>query len=486
MDFTSLAYLGFFTLFFSVYWFLSKRLKLQNIVLLVGSYVFYGIVNWKFLFLLIGVSMLTFYLGKGIANAKSDKLRRLLLTLGIVEGVGALAFFKYYNFFIDSMNQFLGALHITSDFNTLKIILPLGISYFTFKAISYLLDVDKGKIEVCTNEIAFLNYMAFFPTIMAGPIDLGRNFIPQLETRRAFNYASTTDGLRQILWGFFKKVVIANNLALITNPIFEQHSSYSSGSLIIGAVFYSLQLYTDFSGYSDMAIGFGRLLGFKVIRNFDFPFFAQNIAEFWRKWHISLTAWLTEYIFTPLSISFRNWSNAGLILAIVINFTICGLWHGANWTYVVFGFIHGLLFIPLILKGTMNKRKKEDKTRLLPTLRQFINMSVNFVVVTFTFIIFRSENLKQALLYIKEIFVNQSGKLSEFEKFTAGGNSFVQIFLLLLLLLLEWFGRGKLYAIENIFAKQPRFIRWLFYAFIIFLIGMFSPTIESPFVYLKF
>lgn len=486
MDFTSLAYLGFFALFFVIYWLFTSRLKAQNIVLLLGSLTFYGIVNWKFLFFLIGVSLLTFYLGKGIHHAKSDNQRRWLLSIGIIEGVGTLAFFKYYNFFIDSVNQVLQVIHLDTGINTLKIILPLGISYFTFKAISYLLDVDKGKIEASNNKIAFLNYMAFFPTVMGGPIDLGRNFIPQLETRHKFNLASTADGFRQILWGFFKKVVIANNLALVTNPIFDHHSTYSSGTLILGAFFYAVQLYSDFSGYSDMAIGFGRMLGFNVMRNFDYPFFAQNIAEFWRKWHISLTAWLTEYLFTPLSISFRNWNKTGLILAVVINFTICGLWHGANWTYVVFGFIHGLLFIPLILKGTMNKRKKENKARLLPTFRQFINMTINFVVVVFTFIIFRSENLSNAFNYIKEIFVNHNEKISEFEKLAKTGNSFVLIFLLLMLAMLEWFGRGNLYAIEKTFEKQHRWIKWSFYAFIIFLIGMFSPTIESPFVYIKF
>lgn len=451
-----------------------------------GSYVFYAFSDWRFLVFLVGVSVLNFYLGIGIQKASNPKIRRLFPWIGLLQGVGSLVFFKYFNFFIVSFKALFSSLGFQINIGTLNILIPLGISYFTFKTISYLLDVDKGKIEATRNWLTFFNYVAFFPTLLVGPIDLGRNFIPQLEQKRKFSYNGAADGLRQILWGFFKKMVIADNLALIVNPIFDQYSQYSSISLLIGAFFFAIQLYTDFSGYSDMAIGFGRLLGFRVTRNFDFPFFAQNIAEFWRKWHISLTAWLTEYVFTPLSIVFRDWSKIGLMLAILINFIIIGLWHGANWTYVLFGFIHGCLFIPLILRGTMNKRKKENKKAILPTWRQFINMTGTFVVVMFSFILFRSKSISDAFEYLTSIFTHKGFKVTNFQNQFWSGHAFVILFVLVFLFLLEWLGRSNQYAIEKTGERWPVWLRWLFYAFILFLIGMFSPTSESPFIYLKF
>lgn len=487
MIFNTITFIAFFGIFFILYWSAAKKnLSFQNLLVLTASYLFYAWVDWRFLSMLIGASVLNFYLGINIEKTTNPKHKKWLLYFGLIQGIGGLAFFKYFNFFITSFNDVFHSLNFNIHLQTLSIIIPLGISFFTFKTISYVLDVDKGKIEATKNWVIFFNYVAFFPTIMSGPIDNGRSFIPQLQKKRVFDYQQATDGLRQILWGLFKKMVIADNLSLITDPIFENYKQLPPSSLLLGAFFYTIQIYADFSGYSDMAIGLSRLIGFNVTPNFNFPLFAQNIAEFWRKWHISLTSWLTEYVFTPLSITFRDYGKLGLILAIVINFTICGIWHGANWTYVLFGFLHGCLFIPLILKGTMNKKKKPSKNKLLPTFKELVNITLTFTQVMFLFIIFRAKTISDALNYYRGIFSRSSFPATEFEAKTKAGESIVFIFILLSLLLIEWNGRNNHYAIEKWGQKYPRAARFLFYAFIIFIIGIYAPTNETPFIYLKF
>lgn len=470
-----------------LYWLVfNKNLKLQNLLLLGGSYLFYGIADLRFLAFLIGVSFLNFYFGLQIEKSINNKIRKLWVYAGLIQGIGSLVFFKYFNFFILSFNQLFQKLHLNFGLQTLNIIIPLGISFYTFKTISYILDVDKRKITATKDWLIFFNYIAFFPTILSGPIDLGRKFIPQLQHERPFKYTVAVDGLRQILWGLFKKMVIADNLANITNSIFNNYNHLPSSSLILGAFFYTIQIYSDFSGYSDIAIGIGRLLGFNVTPNFNFPLFAQNIADFWRKWHISLTAWLTEYVFTPLSIVFRDLGKAGLILAIIINFTICGIWHGAKWTYIVFGFLHGCLFIPLILNGSMNKKKKLATNRYLPTLKELLNISITFISVMFSLIIFRADSLSQALGYIKGIFTSTRFNPTLFEKKVQSGEANVFIVLLFTLLIIEWLGKDKQYALENFAPKWPQYLRFLFYALLLFIIGMYAPTQQSPFIYLKF
>ncbi|PWA03848.1 MBOAT family O-acyltransferase, partial [Flavobacterium psychrotolerans] len=442
MVFNSITFFIFFTSFYLLYWFVvNKNLRLQNLLLLLGSYVFYGWADWRFLSLIIGISAFNFYLGLSIEKASNPKYRQLLVYVGLIQGIGGLAFFKYYNFFITSINDSIHSLNGTLNLQTLKIIVPLGISFFTFRTISYILDVDKGKIEATKDWVVFFNYVSFFPSVLSGPIDKAKMFIPQLEKKRVYDYNQTVDGLRQILWGLFKKVVVADNCALITNTIFDNYQTLPASSLLLGAFLYTIQIYADFSGYSDMAIGFSRLIGFNVTKNFDFPFFSQNIAEFWRKWHISLTSWLTEYVFTPLSIAFRDYDKMGLVMAILVNFTIIGIWHGANWTYVFFGFLHGCYFIPLILKGTMNKKKKIAKDRVFPTFREFINMLGTFILVMFTFILFRSETIGRAFGYFSSLFSK-----SLFSVPILSGSKLMLVITLLFVLLMfiiEWIGRDK-------------------------------------------
>jgi len=483
MIFNSLTFFGFFICFFFLYWFVfNKNAKNQNIILLIGSYVFYAWTDWRFLFFLIAVSALNFFLG--IYIEKGTKYKRLLLYIGLLQGIGFLAYFKYYNFFISSFNDAFSLLNVNISLQTLNIIIPLGISFFTFRTISYILDVDKGKIEPTRDWIVFFNYVSFFPTVLSGPIDKAKLFVPQLEKKRIFNYEQAVDGMRQILWGLFKKIVIADNCAIFTNQIFDNYQTHSGSTLLFGAFIYTIQLYADFSGYSDMAIGFSRLIGFNIAKNFDFPFFSQNIVEFWKKWHISLTSWLTEYVFTPLSITFRDLDKLGLILAIIINFTIVGIWHGANWTYVLFGFLHGCFFIPYILNGTMNKKKKIDKTKLLPSLREFLNMVVTFTLVMFTFILIKSNNIWQAYLYISKILSKSILTIPDFS--TLGNKNVLTVLILILFFFVcEWKGRGSNFAIENIGLNWRKQFRYTLYFILIITLFWFGGK-EQQFIYFKY
>lgn len=407
MPLTSIPFLFFFCIFFLLYWLgFSKQLKLQNLLLLLGSYVFYAWADWHLLLILILISVFNFGLGIYIEKFTSPPIKSRLLLLGLIQGIGGLFFYKYLDFFITSFDHLFIYFHINLGLRPLNWAAPLGISFFTFKTISYLLDISNRKIKACKNWVDFFVYLSFFPTILSGPIDKAKTFIPQLETPRIFYYDQAAEGMRQILWGLFKKSVIADNCATVTNPIFDNYSNLPASSLLIGAILYSFQIYADFSGYSDMAIGFSRLIGFNVIKNFEYPFFAQNIAEFWRKWHMSLTSWLTEYVFTPLSIAFRNWGDYGLILAIVINFTIIGIWHGANWTYVLFGFLHGCYYIPLILRGTMNKKQKIANGKMFPSISELTNVIQTFALVTFTFIILGQRVFLLHLVIIKIFFLS--------------------------------------------------------------------------------
>jgi alginate O-acetyltransferase complex protein AlgI len=355
MIFNSAPFFIFFTAFFLLYWLVFNRnLKLQNLLILTGSYVFYAWWDWRFLFLLAGYSLLNFLLGLYMGRVKSQRAKNWLMYTGVIAGLGSLLYFKYSNFFITSLLGIFPRL----DIHTIQLILPLGISFYTFRTLSYLFDIHKGKMQPTTNWVAFFAFVAFFPCLLSGPVDKAKTLLPQLQAKRNFNYTNAADALRQILWGLFKKIVIADNLSLVTNNVYDNYLHLPGSTLLIGIVYFAIQLYADFSGYSDMAIGIARLLGFNITRNFDYPFFAQNIAEFWRKWHISLTSWLTEYVFTPLSITFRDYDKWGLVMAIMINFTLIGIWHGANWTFVLFGILHGFYYIPLIIKGTLNKKKK--------------------------------------------------------------------------------------------------------------------------------
>lgn len=478
MVFTSQTFLLFFFIFFLVYWLLLKNsLKFQNIFLLVGSYLFYAFFDWRFLLLLIGSSTLIFLLGIGIGKYDHQGRKNFFLAIGLLQALGILFFFKYFNFFSVFANQ-----------NAASLVLPLGISFYTFRLVSYLLDIHKNKLAPEKNLIVFLNYVAFFPSLIAGPIDRATLFLPQLNSKRVFDDLAARDGLRQILWGLFKKLIVADNCATLTNYIFDNQNDFTASTLLAGAFFYTLQIYADFSGYSDMAIGIARLLGFKITKNFDTPFFAQNIAEFWRKWHISLTSFATEYIFSPLCITLRDRERAGLILAVLINFTIIGIWHGANLTFILFGFFHGCYFIPLIISGTLSKRKKIAREAKLPTAKEGLNMALTFLLVMLTFILFRSNSVTDAVTYYKNLF---SFSLFSIPDFKEQNNVLLLLFFSLGMIGMEWIQRDKEHALQMSSPKNSetslysKSLRWSLYLLLIFLILCFEGN-EQDFIYLKF
>ena len=483
MIFNSAIFLVFFTTVFFLYWFVfNQKVKYQNLLLLASSYFFYAWADWRFLSFLIVVSALNYFLGLYID--KHTKYKKLFVAIGILQGIGLLAYFKYFNFFIDSFSDLFNSFGWGFKLQTLNIIVPLGISFFTFRTISYILDIDKKKIHATRDWVVFFNYVSFFPSVLSGPIDKAKLLVPQLEKKREFHHHEAIDGLRQILWGLFKKIVIADNCATITSEIFNNYSTHSGSTLVLAAFFYTIQIYADFSGYSDMAIGIARLLGFSITKNFDFPFFSQNIAEFWRRWHISLTAWLTEYVFTPLSIAFRDYGKLGLILAILINFTLIGIWHGANWTYILFGFLHGCYFIPLILSGTMNKKKKIAKERLLPSISEFIKIVGTFVLVMITFILFKSANLENAYNYCLRIV-----SFSIFSiPYVPGGMvpGLVILFFIILMIIVEWMQRDKDHALQITKTENNNISHLAFYYFLIFAIFLMHSSGVNQFIYFKF
>jgi D-alanyl-lipoteichoic acid acyltransferase DltB (MBOAT superfamily) len=454
-------------------------------LLLLGSYLFYAWADWKILPLLI-ISTLIFYgLGLAVFQAKNHQKKNLYAILGIILGIAVLLYFKYMNFFISSFQSLFENVGFQTNWHTFKILIPIGISFYTFRLLSYVIDIQREKYEPEKDLIAFAAYVAFFPCILSGPIDRPNTLIPQLKEKRKFDYLLAVDGLRQILWGAFKKLVVADNIAPIINQIFESHDSMPANRLLLGAVLYTFQMYGDFSGYTDMATGLAKLLGFRVTKNFNFPFFAQNIADFWRRWHISLTSWLTDYIFMPLNIKWRDWGKSGTILAIIINFVICGLWHGANWTFVLWGFYHGLLFIPIILLGTMFKKTKITTNRWgIPTITVFGRMALTFFLVMIGLIIFRSENISQAFNYIARLFSSSLFSI-DIGEYAAGRVKVLLSFIAILVLLcVEWLGKNGEHALSNLGIKQ-KWLRYVFYYFILFFILVYKGA-EQQFIYFQF
>ena len=346
-----------------------------------------------------------------------------------------------------------------------------------------MIEVYRGKIVSTREFVSFATYVAFFPTIMSGPIDRPNSFIPQLQSKRSFDSNLFVDGCRQILWGLFQKLVIADNLAGLINAVWSDIPNQSGSTLLIMAILYSFQLYTDFSGYSHMAIGVGKILGFRITKNFNNPYFSRNVAEFWRNWHISLTSWLTDYIFIPLNIKFRNLGNLGIILAIVINMVVVGLWHGANWTFVFFGVYHGLLFIPLILSGVIFKKKKLKVNKFgLPSLNDFLKIIGTFLLWTLSLIIFRAENIAQAISFMSEIF---SYSLFTIPSLSNRVLVFTTLIFMLIFILIEWNSRQSEHALEKIGLNFSRSIRFIFYYLIIFSIYFFGGQ-DQQFIYFQF
>ncbi|GHV09617.1 O-acyltransferase [Bacteroidia bacterium] len=481
MLFNSIAFGIFLPIIFLLYWAISKNVKVQNVFLLAASYFFYGWWDWRYLSLVLLCSITNYSAGVLMMKTNTQKRRRLILTVCCLVSFGVLGVFKYYDFFVTSFVDAFSLLGIHLQAITLHLILPVGISFYTFHTLSYTIDVYRRKFEPTKDVVSFFLFVSIFPLAMAGPIERATNLLPQIYKRRTFDYALAVNGMRQILWGLFKKMVIADNCATIANEIFNNSGIYSGSTLLLGAIFFTFQIYGDFSGYSDMALGIGKLLGFKFLQNFRFPYFSRDIAEFWRRWHISLNTWFRDYLYIPLGGSRgTKWQ---VVRNTFIIFIVSGFWHGANWTFISWGAYHAILFLPVILLG--KNRKYTDTVaegKVLPSLKEMFQMALTFGLVVFGWILFRAENMAHAWGYISEIF-----SLSMFtlpHGINVNGIAKSTLVFISIFMLIEWFGRENQYAIEKIPIKN-RATRFAFYYAIIVLIILFGEQ-QSSFIYFQF
>ncbi len=481
MLFNSISFAIFLPIVFFLYWFTTKgNFKVQNILLLVSSYFFYACWDWRFLFLLIFSTLLDYFTGINIYEASSIKKKRIWLWISICVNLGFLGVFKYYNFFATSFADGLSLLGIKTSLVTLKVILPVGISFYTFHGLSYVIDLYKNKIKPEKNFIDYSVFVSFFPLLVAGPIERATHLLPQILKKREFDYSKAVDGLRQILWGLFKKIVIADNCAEYANIIFNNSSHYPGSTLVLGALFFTFQIYCDFSGYSDIALGTARLFGIDLLRNFAFPYFSRDIAEFWRRWHISLSSWFKDYLYIPL-----GGSKGGIWLKIrntLIIFLVSGFWHGANWTFIVWGLLNAIYIMPSII---FNKNRISldiiAKGKYFPSIKEFFSMGITFGLTVLAWIFFRADNLQHAFSYISDIFSNSLFSMPYFD-----GVIRRSIFILLpVFFLIEWLGREQQYAIAALGIKFHKSIRWTMYYAIVFAILYFG-GIEQQFIYFQF
>ena len=482
MLFNSIDFAFFLPLVFALYWGVFKgNIQRQNLLIVAASYVFYAWWDWRFLFLIIFSTLVDFWVAKRMANVTNTQKRKALLWVSIAVNLGFLGFFKYYNFFLENFQEAFTLFGTSFNAPSLQIILPVGISFYTFQTLSYTIDVYRNKMAPTHNLISFAAFVSFFPQLVAGPIERATYLLPQFYNKRTFDYEKATDGMRQILWGLFKKMVIADNCATYANIIFEHHDTYNGSTLVLGALFFTFQIYGDFSGYSDIAIGTARLFGFDLMKNFNFPYFSRDIGEFWRRWHISLSTWFRDYLYIPLGGS--RGSTWFQIRNIFIIFIVSGFWHGANWTFIVWGALNAVYFLPLMLLGT--NRKHLDTVaagRWLPTLRECFGMAVTFTLTVFAWIFFRAESVRHAFEYIANIWHH-----GVFERPVFHQDDLVKPILILLVffILIEWLGRHGDFAIAHLKERWPVWLRWSFYFGIIFLLFYFKGA-QQEFIYFQF
>ena len=459
---------------------LKQSLRLQNLLLIGASYLFYGWWDWRFLGLIILSSILDYSLARGIDQSDSQSRKKQLLWVSIIVNLGILGFFKYFNFFVDSAEDMLSLFGMEADFVTLNVLLPVGISFYTFQTLSYTIDVYRGEIKSEKDVFAFFAYVAFFPQLVAGPIERAKNFVPQFSRKKTFSYDYAVDGCRQILWGFFKKVVIADSCAPYVSMIFEDPSAYNGPTLLLGAILFAFQIYGDFSGYTDIAIGTARLFGFDLMRNFAYPYFSRDIAEFWRRWHISLSSWFKDYLYFPLGGS--RGSKAKTIRNVFAIFLVSGFWHGANWTFVVWGGLNALYFLPSLLGGRNRNNLAivaEDRRWASPI--ELWQMGVTFLLTCLAWVFFRAESVGHAFSYLWHM-VNP----------TLWGDSMEKVYDLTLisltvfisvLITVEWFKRREEHGLSNLSSRQ--IVRYPIYLILIFII-LYHWGSDQEFIYFQF
>lgn len=491
MLFNSIDFGIFLSVVFLIYWFVTGRdLDTQNLFLLLASYFFYGCWNWRFLLLLILISCLNYFLGIRISKTGIERNRRVWLIAGLILNIGILGVFKYYNFFVDSFIHLISMAGYNLPGTITKIILPVGISFYIFLSISYIIEIYRKNLMANSNIVEVLLALSFFPIILAGPIQRPLLLLPQIHKKRAFDYALATDGFRQILWGLFAKVVIADKLAFYVDDIFSNYSMYSGSTLLLGALLFSVQIYADFSGYSNMAIGIAKLFGFSLMQNFSFPYFSRDITEFWKKWHISLTTWFRDYLFLPVSIAisrkiknerpfFIKTDQFIYIVASMITWFLTGLWHGANYTFIIWGMIH--CFFLIIYHLQKSPRKKLFRILGINNKNLILEISetlFTLATITFAWVFFRAASLKEAFLFLSKTFSKSLFTIPERRPLLA-------ILLVSIFFIIEWFGRQDQYAIASLGTKWRVRLRWAVYYALILIIIFFGGR-EQEFIYSQF
>jgi len=484
MLFNSIDFAVFLPLVFFLYWFVfQKHLKAQNALIVIASYTFYGWWDWRFLSLILFSSIVDYTVGLQLQKTDIPKKRKFLLWVSIVINIGFLGFFKYFDFFVDNFVNAFSFFGYQIPSTSLNIILPVGISFYTFQTLSYTIDVYKKELKPTKDFVVFSAFVSFFPQLVAGPIERATNLLPQFYKQRQFNYKNAVLGLRQILWGLFKKIVIADNCSVIANEIFNNSTSFGGTSLVLGAVMFAFQIYGDFSGYSDIAIGTSRLFGFNLMKNFAFPYFSRDVAEFWRRWHISLSTWFRDYLYIPL-----GGSKGGVLMKVrntFIIFIISGFWHGANWTFIVWGFLNALYFLPLLLRNK-NRVHTGDiaENSLLPTFKELRGMMLTFSLTILAWIFFRAENISHAIQYISDLFtglIDYTNYLETYNLLRDFGPALIVVFIIFILV--EWSGRHTEFAINRL--TNNRFLNIFFYYLILFLIFIYSGK-PQEFIYFQF
>ena len=481
MLFNSLEFLTFLPLVFLLYWFVFRGRRWQNLLIVIASYIFYGWWDWRFL-LLIAFTTISSYASGLLIEYFADyrKKQQLISAFNIIVNIGILCLFKYYNFFVGNLDTLLvSTIGYHLDWLTIDIILPVGISFYTFQALSYSIDVYRHNIKATHDIVEFAAYISFFPQLIAGPIERATNLLPQFQKSRHFDYAMAVDGLRQMLWGFLKKLVVADNCAWIVNRQWEDYQQLPGLSLFMVGVLFTFQIYCDFSGYSDIAIGCARLFGFNLMRNFNYPYFSRSIPEFWRRWHISLMTWLRDYVYIPLGGS--RCSKWKIIRNIFIVWAISGLWHGANWTFICWGLFHASLLAVYYIFGLTTKYEHiVAHGRYLPNMKELFQMAMTFILAVIGWIIFRAQNITQAVDYLSAMVNNKFYDASALQ-------GKLYILFGFLLLLIEWIQRDKQHALQfptsKPFCYRP--VRWCIYYMIFLIIGLYA-GMNQTFIYFQF
>lgn len=464
---------------FGLYW-TAKNQTVRNAWMLVASYTFYGFWDWRFLSLIAFSSLVDFVLGRAIYREQRPALRKTFLLASLVVNLGMLGFFKYFNFFVDSFVQLAAQLGVQLQTSTLNIILPVGISFYTFQTLSYTIDIYKKKLKPSPDALSFFAFVSFFPQLVAGPIERAANLLPQFHQKRNFDQALAEDGLRQMLWGFFKKIVIADNAALIVNDVFSRSDEASALVLFIGIFLFSFQIYADFSGYSDIALGVAKLFNINLTTNFKSPYFSTSIVEFWRRWHITLSTWFRDYVYIPLGGSRMGMKR--FVISVFATFVLSGLWHGAKLTFVAWGFIHALFYFAQIVFQN-NSVHHKIRVKGPRWAKQLVQMVLVFGVVMFSWIFFRSDSLAQAFLYIERMF-NPLDAPALYGQLLSRVPLATSLFFVLVLLVAEWFTREWPHPLAQ--ALQWGKMRFVVYLLLVLVIFLFAPGEKSDFIYFQF